>query len=269
MSFSDEVLIAYADGELAEPVRSEVARAVQADPQVAARLARHQAVRARLLGAFGAAAEDAPPLLRSVSGSPGSPGSPGNPGAARPNVIDMAAERAARHALPALPSQMLPVTPKRTPRPWHRWAGLMAALSLGVVLGAGGLLASDDTVTLAQVGGIDGALVASGALDTALSKQLASLSQDGPVRMGLSFIGKDGNYCRSFQLDRAAGLACRNAKRWQLATLVQTPQRAPGSARPSFNATPLELSRAIDERIIGAALDARGEQIALRLGWQR
>jgi hypothetical protein len=259
MSFSDEVLIAYADGELAEPVRSEVARAVQADPQVAARLARHQAVRAQV-GACGGAKEA--PLLRSVGGSAGA-------GAARPNVIDMAAERAARHAPPTLPSQMLPVTPPRVPRSWHRWAGLAAALALGGVLGAGMLLASDDTVTLAQVGGIDGALVAAGALDTALSKQLANLSQDGPVRMGLSFVGKDGNYCRSFQLDRAAGLACRNARRWQLAMLVQTPQRAPGAARLSLYATPPEVVAAIDARIVGAALDARGEQIALRLGWQR
>ena len=254
MSFSDEVLIAYADGELAEPVRSEVARAVQADPQVAARLARHQAIRA----------QDAAPLLRSVGGTgTGSAGSP------RPNVIDMAAERAARHTLPTLPSQMLPSMPPRVPQRWHRWLGLTAALALGGVLGAGVLLASDDTVTLAQVGGIDGALVASGALDTALSKQMAHMTQDGPVRMGLSFVAKDGNYCRSFQLDRAAGLACRNAKRWQLAVLVQTPQRAPGAARLSYSATPPEVLEAIDERIVGAALDARGEQIALRLGWQR
>lgn len=254
MSFSDEVLIAYADGELAEPVRSEVARAVQADPQVAARLARYQAVRA----------QDAAPLLRSVGGT-----GAGSAGSARPNVIDMAAERAARHTLPTLPSQMLPVTPPRVPQRWHRWAGLAAALALGGVLGASVLMASDDTVTLAQVGGIDGALVASGALDTALSKQTGHLTQDGPVRIGVSFVAKDGNYCRSFQLDRAAGVACRNAKRWQLAVLVQTPQQAPGAARLSYSTTPPEVLEAIDERIVGAALDARGEQIALRLGWQR
>lgn len=261
MSFSDEVLIAYADGELAEPARSEVARAVQADPQVAARLAQHQARRRQVRGAVaGGLTEPAAPLLRSVGGSTAG---------SRPNVIDLAAERASRQATPPLPSQMMPATPPRVPQRWHRWAGVAVALVLGAVLGAGALMASDDTVTLAQVGGVDGALVASGALDTALSKQLAHLSQDGPVRMGLSFVAKDGNYCRSFQLDRAAGLACRNAKRWQLAVLVQTPQRAPGTARLAFSATPDVVINAIDERIVGAALDARGEQIALRLGWQR
>lgn len=261
MSFSDEVLIAYADGELAEPARSEVARAVQADPQVAARLARHQARRRQVRGASaGGLNEPAAPLLRSVGGSTGG---------AKPNVIDLAAERASRQTTHTLPSQMMPATPPRAPQRWHRWAGFAVALSLGAALGAGALMASDDTVTLAQVGGVDGALVASGALDTALSKQLAHLSQDGPVRMGLSFVAKDGNYCRSFQLDRAAGLACRNAKRWQLAVLVQTPQRAPGAARLAFSATPEVVINAIDERIVGAALDARGEQIALRLGWQR
>jgi len=256
MSFSDEVLIAYADGALAEPVRSDVARAVLADPQVAARLARHQARRSKV-----AMRESAAPLLRSVGGA--------RAPAVQANIIDLAAERASRQPVPALPSQMLPSTPPRVPQRWHSWAGFAVALALGCVLGAGALLASDDTVTLAQVGGVDGALVAAGALDTALSKQLAHLSQDGAVRLGVSFVARDGNYCRSFQLDRAAGLACRNAKRWQLAVLVQTPQRAPGTARQAFSATPEVVINAIDARIAGAALDARGEQIALRLGWQR
>lgn len=257
MSFSDEVLIAYADGELAEPVRSEVARAVQADPQVAARLAR---LRDQVLGAFGTVRkEPAAPLLQSVRSN----------GQRQANVIDLSAVRASRQTTPTLPSQMLPTMPTRGPQRWHRWAGLAGALVLGAIIGASALLASNDTVTLAQVGGIDGALIASGALDAALSKQLASATQDGAVRMGVSFVGKDGNYCRSFQLDRAAGLACRNARRWQLAVLVQTPQLAPGSARLVFSATPPVVMEAIDQRIAGAALDARGEQIALRLGWQR
>jgi hypothetical protein len=258
MSFSDEVLIAYADGELAEPVRSEVARAVLADPQVAARLARHQALRAQVLGAFGKRQE---PALRSVGGT--------GQAKATSKVIDLALERASRQTLPTLPSQMMPLMPPRPPQRWHRWAGLAGALVLGSMLGAGALMASNDTVTLAQVGGVDGALVAGGALDTALSKQMAHAAQDGPVRMGVSFVAKDGNYCRSFQLDRAAGLACRNTKRWQIAVLVQTPQRPPGSARLSYGATPAVVLEAIDARIAGAALDARGEQIALRLGWQR
>jgi anti-sigma factor RsiW len=262
MSFSDEVLIAYADGELAEPVRSEVARAVQADPHVAARLARHPALRQQVLGAFGGSArEPVAPLLRNVGGTDGI-----HPKA---NVIDLAAARSARQTTPTLPSQMMPVTPPRLPQRWHRWAGFGVALALGGLLGAGALLASNDTVTLAQVGGVDGALVADGALDTALSKQLAHTAQTGPVRMGASFVAKDGNYCRSFQLDRAAGLACRNARRWQLAVLVQTPQHPPGTGRLAFSATPAVVAEAIDQRIAGAALDARGEQIALRLGWQR
>jgi anti-sigma factor RsiW len=259
MSFSDEVLIAYADGELADPVRSEVARAVQADPQVAARLARHQALRQQVLGAFGGGArEPAAPVLRSVGGT-----------GMQPNVIDLAAARLARQTFPTLPSQMMPETPPRQPRRWHRWAGFGVALALGGVLGAAVLMASNDTVTLAQVGGLDGALVADGALDTALSRQLAHTAQEGPVRMGPSFVAKDGNYCRSFRLERAAGLACRNAKRWQLALLVQMPQPAPGTARLASGSMPVEVREAIDQRIAGAALDARGEQIALRLGWQR
>ena len=59
MSFSDETLMAYADGELAEPALGEVERAVRIDPAVAARVAQHRALRADVFAAFAAVADDA------------------------------------------------------------------------------------------------------------------------------------------------------------------------------------------------------------------
>lgn len=262
MSFSDEVLMAYADGELAEPARSEVARAVQADPQVAARVAKHRALRENVFQAFaGVLKEPVPARLRAV--------------AASAKVVHLSAVRATRQqaAGPTLPSQMLPSSAPRTPRAWHRWGGVAAALVIGLLLGGSGLYAlqgGTDAVALAQVGGTGGALVAEGRLDAALSRQLSMNGPVGPVRIGVSFLSKEGVYCRSFQLDAAAGLACRQGGRWQIPLLAQTPARAreSGAYRQAGSDIPAVVLDAIDQRIVGAAMDARDEQVALRQGWK-
>ena len=50
MKFSDELLIAFVNGELAEPARAAVERALRADPAIAARVAQHRARRSRVYG---------------------------------------------------------------------------------------------------------------------------------------------------------------------------------------------------------------------------
>src|SRR5579862_1257434 len=52
MTFNEETLIAYADGELDAATRAALEAAAASDPQLAARIARHRALRARLQEAF-------------------------------------------------------------------------------------------------------------------------------------------------------------------------------------------------------------------------
>ncbi|WP_460826233.1 anti-sigma factor family protein, partial [Massilia terrae] len=52
MNISDDVLMAYADGELEAPQRAEVEQAMRADPKVAAAVERHRALRADVFAAF-------------------------------------------------------------------------------------------------------------------------------------------------------------------------------------------------------------------------
>src|SRR3546814_14000361 len=65
------------------------------------------------------------------------------------------------------------------------------------------------------VKGSDGNLVASGKLAAALDSQLASDNPQAlgsPVRIGLTFVGGGGGYCRTFSAVRAdslSGIACR------------------------------------------------------------
>ena len=52
MKFSDETLMAYADGELDDDQRAAIERAVGADPALAERVAQHQALRSDVFAAF-------------------------------------------------------------------------------------------------------------------------------------------------------------------------------------------------------------------------
>src|SRR5687768_5001472 len=73
MTFSDDLLIAYINGELAEPARAAVERAMRADPIIAARIAQHRAeLRNRSIGVSanghggGPAQRSAPPAGKVV-----------------------------------------------------------------------------------------------------------------------------------------------------------------------------------------------------------
>ncbi len=61
MTVTDELLMAYADGELSGADRAEVEAAVAADPALKERLERQQRLRARLAGAFASVLDEPAP----------------------------------------------------------------------------------------------------------------------------------------------------------------------------------------------------------------
>src|SRR5579883_1234043 len=68
MRISDEVLMAYADGELDTTARAEVERAMAADPQIGRRVAEHEALRARLRSTYDSVLnEPVPDRLRAAA----------------------------------------------------------------------------------------------------------------------------------------------------------------------------------------------------------
>ncbi|MTW05150.1 anti-sigma factor family protein, partial [Pseudoduganella ginsengisoli] len=70
MSFSEETLMAYADGELAPPEREQVERAMQGDPELAARVARHQALRSDVFAAFAPVLDEPVPARLAAAALP-------------------------------------------------------------------------------------------------------------------------------------------------------------------------------------------------------
>jgi hypothetical protein len=243
MSFDDETLMAYADGELAPDVRAEVERAMRDDPQLAAAVERHRALRNDVFAAFAGVLDEPVPERLQPRAAP-----------VHPHVrVDALASAGAR-PLPARWS-------------WAQWGGMAACLVAGVLAGALGWQQVQGGG--APFGRQGDALVARGELADALSRRLAVDAPAGVVRLGVSFAAKDGQYCRSFKLGSTAGLACREAGEWRIPVLAQEDKAEQGAYRQAGSAMPAAVLDAIDQRIAGASLDAEAERAARAGGWQR
>ncbi|MTV37150.1 hypothetical protein [Duganella radicis] len=254
MSFSDETLMAYADGELDEATRLEVEAAMRLDSSIARRVARLRAARD----------EDVYLDRRNRAGR----------GA---NVVQLAAVRAQR-----LATQQAARKAARRHWGWLEWSALALVMVLGLAAGKFGLARwqpnwlGEPAAAPTEVASRGGVLVAQGRLAVALSQQLGGAApSDSDVRVGLSFLSNEGSYCRSFTLvggtQDLVGIACRASEEWRIPVLVQNarPLPAMGSHRMAGTEMPTALLEAIDQRIVGGMLDTRAEVEALRRNWQR
>jgi hypothetical protein len=252
-TISDETLFAYVDEELDAAGRAEVEAAMAADPALAQRVQQQRSLRTLLGAAYRPVLEEpVPPRL--VAAAQAKP--------AKARVLDLAAARDSRK-------------PARTEAAndwtWKHWGGMAACLAIGVFAGYSGWLAgaTDDIATRG------GQLVASGELARALSTQLASAQPaNAPVRIGLSFLSRNDEYCRSFSLDRGAtgGLACRRGDDWTLRVVSQDKPApgAPGGLRQAASPVPPAVLKVVDEQMSpGGALDAAGEKVAMSKGWRK
>ena len=256
MTISDEMLMAYADGELDGTAREAVESAMREDPQIAERVARHSALRRRVREAYSAVLlEDVPErLLRAAQGA----------AATATKVVNLKDARAPRkHSAP----RTLPL-----PRQWRwRTAGAMAA-SVIVGVGVGFFIWSRTAPPFAR--GADGALVARGQLAQALSNQLAAeQSRASSVQIGLSFLAKSGDYCRTFALSgeqSPSGLACRHGGEWQVRALTQSADGVAGTSefRTAGSTMPAMIRELVEAQVAGEPLDQAGEREARQRDWK-
>jgi hypothetical protein len=251
---SEEVLLAYVDGELDGAARSEVEAALQADPQLADQVARQRALRERLSAAYDPVlAEPIPQRLLAAAQTPAAP----------KKVVDLAAARSERDAARA----------ERRPEAgwgWQQWGGMAACLAIGLFIGREMLAPPADLVLR------DGRLVAQGPLDRMLT-QMAAADSDAaaPNHVGLTFVSKSGDYCRTFSWgargDASAGLACRSGSAWELRTLARnaSASESTGPMRMAGSGLPEPVLRAVEAEIAGSPLDAQAERAALQSGWRK
>ena len=252
MKFTDETLMAFADGELDAATRHDIELAMRVDPVLAAKVQQHILLRRDVFRAYARVLDEpVPQRLRQAASSP--------------KVVSLDSVRAARRPV-------VVETPRRWS--WPEWGAIAATLAVGVLAGTLGLRGVQGETTFASAGS-NGGLTARGKLDTALTRQLASAPPaDAGVTIGVSFVAKDGQYCRSFAIGTAAGLACRSGGQWTIPVLVEAGgggggAGAAGSYRQAGSAMPPAVLDAMDARAIGPSLDAKAEQAAEQRGWLR
>jgi hypothetical protein len=232
----DEKLMAYADGELDAVARAEVEAAMATDPALRERVKAHRQLRQRVAGAYaGAADEPVPEQLSAVL-------------MGKAAIVSLADARA-RKAEASRPV---------APRAWRSWGAIAATFAAGII--AGQMIDLGPEPAMATRGG---ALVAQGRLAERLETELASAG----TGIGLSFRNQEGRYCRTFQSDGLAGLACREAGQWDVQVAVGVGSEGSSYRMAGSNLPPAVLA-AVEATIAGQPLDAAGEAAARDNGWR-
>lgn len=232
MSFDPATVAAFVDGELDDLTARRIGREAESDPALAAEIARHRALKARLAAHYAPVADEpVPDRLRALL---------------TPDLAvdtSLAARREAKRARFA---------------PAH-WGAIAAALILGLTLGL------RPWMPAASVAETNGAVVAAGPLAAALDTQLASNQPSGAgVRIGLSFEDGAGRYCRSFESRSLNGIGCRDGGDWHLERMMA------GQAGADYRqASSGELAATAAAMMKGEPLDAAGERAARNRGWTR
>lgn len=234
MKFSQDTLMAYADGELDRETRRAIEAEMAIDPQVAREVERQRALRADVGAAFAGVLDEQVPdrLLRATTKS--------KPAAQRRQWA------------------------------WPEWTSIAASLVIGVLAGRAMLQSPGAKQDLIATGS-GGHIIASGQLAQALSEQLSS--QDGSgVHIGLTFRSNSGEYCRTFGTRagmNVVGFACRDAEAWRIEMLSTSPHTEPGGDyRMASTQLPAPIVQAIAARMQGEALDADQEAIARQRRWR-
>ena len=244
MTFSDDRLMAYVDRELDPASTAEIDAAIARDAELRARVEHQRKLRAAVHAAFEPILQEPMPkrLLDAAHGT----------------APVSSASRASRRWT------------------WFEWSAMAASVVLGALIGSAFIVESrrapaldPSTDLIAERGHV----VARGKLAHALSEQLAGTQKpDASVRIGLTFVSKGGEYCRTFTLEKgaAAGLACSSAGEWRVRMLSQAePAARPGEYRPAAGELPPAILRAVEEQIQGSSLDAAAERAAQQNGWKR
>lgn len=250
MGITDEMLMAYADGELDAEAAARVEAAMATDDSLGARMARMAEARAAVRRAY----QVAPPV----------------PAALEARVREMiaakvAADRQAQAAPPAA-SNVVDLASRRRVVPfWQLPAAAMLALAVGA--GSAWLAAPE--------GGGAAGLQMAGLEDPGLRAALASLPSGETARLEgggrfvaiASFRDSEDRLCREFEHDQADGrtlvaVACRDAADWDLRFAIAAAGVDPEGYAPASSLEALDAY--LTATGAGAPLSAADEAAALQ-----
>ena len=250
MQFSDETLMAYADGEVDADLRRQIEAAMALDPSIAERIAQHRSLRADLGAAFNGVLDESIPdhLLDAANASQVETRSA--------TVTNLNAARA---------NKQRAANPTRR-WSWLEWSSIAASLIIGILAGRSALQPSQSGLFATAAGDI----VARGELSAALTDQIGGASDDAKIRIGLTFQDKRGQYCRTFATDSAAGFACRDANAWKVRALsAGAGNQRVSEYRRAGSELPPAILTAVEDHMAGEALDREQEQAARARDWKK
>jgi len=240
---TDELLVAYADGELTPSDAERVRLAVSADPQLAARVAMFQETRRLTGGAFAGIAREPIPagLLQSVL-----------PRRAVPEWRAGIMRVTGIHALAA--SALLGVLA----------AGLLVYTVWREPASSFGLLAQNEAL-LAHALTLDpdgGARSPSGGLNGATTR----------IMTGQTYRLPDGRICRTFEISQSengvvSGLSCGVDGGWRVALAIPGPLSAPGSSFQPAGGAAADLAALLDAHHAEGPLAAEEVGALIRQSW--
>ncbi len=283
VDLNDDVLIAYADGELDEKTTAEVEAALRKDP-VAQEIVQKFQEAARLAGeAFDdPMQEEVPERLLKLFEEPEAEDAPQqSPAPAASNVAELSQIRAARKT-----KSHTNVTADEAQSSFRRYA-LPLAASVALIIGIGGGIGLSNFNAPSAPGVIAaGTIPQSSALHAALEnipslQTLEEVSQDGLTRNQieplLSFVDTNNRHCREYRVigsgttgtQDLTGVACRSdggAWTQQIAVVQEVP--ASSVYRPASGQANSALETFLSENMKGEPLDDDAEARLLGSGWR-
>lgn len=246
---SDEDLMAYADGELGDADATRVGRAIDNDPELAARLKVFRVTGRALAPHFDAIDLADPPakMLEAIRSTPV------RTRAAEPSLLSRLSGMLEGLGLGGSPGRALATGVA---------AGLLIAAAAAQLplLSGGSLLATQ----------ADGTILASGRLAKILESTPSRPPASGDIVALSSFEAEGQRYCRLYQALRQTGLACRNsAGRWQV---IATGEGDAGAGADTTQPSGGSGSSAVID-LVGpmmtspTALDPASEAEIIKRGW--
>ncbi|MEM8935717.1 MAG: hypothetical protein AAGC77_04860 [Pseudomonadota bacterium] len=242
---SPERLSAFLDGELSELEAAEIKSRLNAEPQLREALERQRDLKNAIAAAYDDVLDQPVPQ----------------------HLIDTVMETE-KEAVSEKVVAFRPRTFLRFAQPM----AIAASLAIGLVVGAL-LSANNGAFTEFRNGQAVIASAHTGAFQSTTSGAAIS-SRAGEVRFVETFVSKDEQLCREFELsandDLSAGLACLHAQEWRLVALApRTAPRAPsGAYTPAAGSSDDAISAISGEIKEGAALSLKEEAAVIARNWR-
>jgi Putative zinc-finger len=266
---SDEMLMAYADGELSASERRQVEACLARDPAASQRLAIFAGTHGLLREALGRAASEPIPdrLLDTVLG-------------AVPVAVAAPVRRASFERpsfLSQLRSFLLPLTPA------HAVGAAAALMLVAGITGATQQMGLRGTGTAPLVMASGGKLFAHGPLQQALDGTpsgtpvaFGSGADTGSIKALMTFKHRNGQPCRIYELDQASGgaangVGCRTGTgQWSLEVHsgVAEAKPKPGQVVPASGPASPIVDAAVDRMISGDAFGMEEEAKLISNKWR-